>query len=232
MAEDKIPEHEWHVDLQANEFLHYHKIQKTKEIVRRVAKRVHQISSSQNVWQNARDVPKSAAAAAAAVKPPPSSHVQTSVHTPKPNPSPSVQHASPHTHNHFKNILTYPAKRTPPKHHEPERPRKRHSPEGATRAAVSPAVPMTALPMAQPIPMAQQVSWANTRTGHVVQTPRVVPRTIEELWQRIASLPYGAIPNTPQCMCPSCPFNAGAPMLRRYHLMLALVNLENHLWGY
>ena len=62
-------------------------------------------------------------------------------------------------------------------------------------------------------------------------TPILVPKTIEELWARLAAQPMGGLPRAPECECPHCPYNCYPLMLRRYNIMLALMNLERHLYG-
>ena len=62
----------------------------------------------------------------------------------------------------------------------------------------------------------------------------IVPKTIENLWQAVESMHYGAL-EPPQCTCKQCPYNSGAryvPLMRqRYDLMQRLVELERQLYG-
>ena len=62
----------------------------------------------------------------------------------------------------------------------------------------------------------------------------IVPKTIENLWQAVESMHYGAL-EPPTCPCEKCPYNCGAryvPLMRqRYDLMQRLVELERQLYG-
>lgn len=94
---------------------------------------------------------------------------------------------------------------------EPLPPRKRHSPERVCEPRP-----------AESVPVATCVPWAmsTTRTGPI-------PKSVELLWQRISAI--DPFPNTPTC-CDTCPFTTGALMLRRYNIMIAMMNLEDHLY--
>ena len=97
-------------------------------------------------------------------------------------------------------------------------PDKRASPERAT--GLQPPEPP--IPTATYVPYAHQVPHAHA--------PRI-PQTIVSEWHRLTSVPLGAMPNTPPCMCARCPFTYGPPLQRRYNLLLAMINLENYLIG-
>ena len=114
-----------------------------------------------------------------------------------------------------------------------QRPAKRSSTTSLTTnpKRVSPERPSGhQIPPEPPIPTATAtyVPWAR-QVPHL-HAPRI-PQTIVSEWHRLTSVPLGAIPNTPTCMCACCPFTSGPPLQRRYNLLLAMINLENYLIG-
>jgi len=91
------------------------------------------------------------------------------------------------------------------------------------------------VPVAAAIPVAAAVPVATpANIVHIVPKDPIVPKTIENLWQAVESMHYGAL-EPPQCPCKQCPYNTGSryvPLMRqRYDLMQRLVELERQLYG-
>lgn len=78
------------------------------------------------------------------------------------------------------------------------------------------------------LPVAKQVVEHYPSAFPKYPLPKPVPATIRELWQKV-DLPGSPFDPAP-CVCPNCPYTTGAPMTKRWNLMVALVNLENFLW--
>lgn len=86
-----------------------------------------------------------------------------------------------------------------------------------------------AIPDATAIPVASPVPVATPADMNPAMIP-IVPKTIQDLWQRIERMPPLSL-ESPRCACKQCPFSRGALMSQRYDLMLRLVILERQLYG-
>ena len=81
---------------------------------------------------------------------------------------------------------------------------------------------------AQEIPVATEVAAGYRAIGRRRMVSHI-PATVEEMWRRLENLQV--LPRSPVCNCPMCPYSTGPPMRRRFHLFLALKNLEHYLFG-
>ena len=205
------PEQEHALRLQAEELLHYKKTKMGKDIQDRADKRINDLAAAQlaalGVAININNDKASAQVNAPAVK--------QNTRVPPPVPPPVQTNNSPRKNISSKRpvdgitwgqleALGLPGLELPSKtpQHEPAPPRKRSSPEETGTHA-------------------PEVPWA-------IPTGPIIPKSVELLWQRLTAL--DPFPNTPKCCCDTCPFTTGALMLRRYNIMLAMMNLEDHLY--
>ena len=206
------------------EFLHYQKLQLKKEIKDRTEARINKKSWQQSVacalpleLPAHADAPtaaghaESASAAAAAATP---SHAPAPAPAPLPTaPAPAKQ---PIDCSHFIADSESCARC-------PVNPKSKRARDVLSTPKVEPPTRKRASPEGGRILHAHAISIP------VAQHYTGVPKTIEDLWHRLSSVP--AMPNTARCTCAECPFKSGPPMLRRYHLMVALINLEKYLYG-
>ena len=205
------PEQENALSLQAQELLHYTKTKMGKDIQARAQKRINDLAAAQlaalEVAININNDKASAHVNAPAVK------QNTRV---PPAPVPPAQTNKPRKNNSSKppvdgitwgqlEAIGLPGLEQHPKapQREPLPPRKRSSPE---RAHVPWAIPTAPIP----------------------NTAGPIPKSVQLEWQRLTAI--DPFPNTPICCCDSCPFTTGPLMLRRYNIMLAMMNLEDHLY--
>ena len=65
----------------------------------------------------------------------------------------------------------------------------------------------------------------------VADQDRNVPKTLEELWQRLKAMQVRGETDAPVCPCPKCPYSRGPLMRQRYTLMELLVEREHQLYG-
>ena len=95
------------------------------------------------------------------------------------------------------------------------------------RRSISPVSALSA-GTAQEIPVATEVAAGYRPIGRRRMVSHI-PATVEEMWRRLENLQV--LPQSPACNCPMCPYYTGPPMRRRFHLFLALKNLEHFLFG-
>lgn len=203
------PEAKLAIDYQAEELLFYKKMHMRNALANRVKDRVAKITATR---------PDSAYAEQLAAR----EVVQLQQHGQKPAKDTVSDMSKTNATLQISNYQSQrPSKRASPRqttydHCNVQRSAKRMSPE-----RVIPVSPEPPIPTATYVPWAQQVPSAHSR----------IPQTIVAEWHRLSSLPLGAMPNTPPCMCTRCPFSSGPPLQRRYHLLVAIINLENYLIG-
>ena len=213
---------------QAGEFLHYAKKQLSREVKLRVQNRVDKIArgllQQQNIGKQ-NPVTKSRPAAtkyirqktnASSVCPPTSPRIGGFKHdntidwthlddvSPRETSSKCVQSTS--RKRTADTTFVNSEQSTPPKRVSPDRSLCAH---------------------AVPVPMVIPLFTAPQRNLPYKPTRGQCPQTIVDLWNR---LDIPGRNNTEICSCPACPYTTGAPLSRRFNLMVALVNLENWLW--
>ena len=216
MTTSLTPDEKLGIARQCEEFLFYKKKHLRDVVAARIQTRCKQIDAGGIVDSHAYAAQVAAQEAAALSVPPPPAPPPPASSVPQKQKKNASQHA---THN-------FPTHITQLNDKSPVHPTKRSSNKCATqmpsaKRASPDRAPAIAGHSPVPIPTASYVN-------HVT---RRIPKTIEDEWHRLTSVSLGVMPNTPRCMCPHCPFTTGPPMRQRYHVMLALINLETYMWG-